>query len=34
MTVVRSRWLDAKTYFPDRPVADFLKALRDAAASP
>jgi hypothetical protein len=32
MAVVRSRWLDAKTYFPDRPVADFLKALRDAAA--
>ena len=34
MAVVRSRWLDAKTYFPDRPVADFIKALRDAAASP
>jgi hypothetical protein len=34
MAVVRSRWLDAKTYFPDRPVADFLKALRDAASSP
>jgi hypothetical protein len=34
MAVVRSRWLDAKTYFPDRPVADFIKAVRDAAASP
>jgi hypothetical protein len=34
MAVVRSRWLDARTYFPDRPVADFLNALRDAAASP
>lgn len=34
MAVVRTIWMDAKTYFPDRPVADFLTALRDAAASP
>jgi hypothetical protein len=34
MAVVRSIWHDAKTYFPDRPVAEFLKDLRDAAASP
>ena len=33
MAVVRSIWHDAKTYFPDRPVADFVKAVRDAAAS-
>jgi hypothetical protein len=31
MAVVRSRWLDADTYFPDRPVPEFLQALRDAA---
>lgn len=31
MAVVRSIWLDAKTYFPDRPVPEFLQALRDAA---
>ena len=30
--VVRSIWRDAKTYFPDRPVAEFLQALRDAAS--
>jgi hypothetical protein len=34
MAVVHTIWTDAKTYFPDRPVADFVKALRDAAASP
>jgi hypothetical protein len=34
MAVVQSIWLDAKTYFPDRPVPDFIKAVRDAAASP
>jgi hypothetical protein len=31
--VVHSSWPDAKTYFPDRPVAEFLKALRDAATA-
>jgi hypothetical protein len=31
--VVRSIWPDAKTYFPDRPVAEFLQALRDAATA-
>jgi hypothetical protein len=34
VAVVRTIWTDAKTFFPDRPVADFVKALRDAAASP
>lgn len=28
---VRSIWRDATTYFPDRPVPEFLEALRDAA---
>ena len=31
MAVVRTVWRDAKTYFPDRPVDEFLRALRDAA---
>jgi hypothetical protein len=31
--VVRSMWREAKTYFPDRPVPEFLDALRDAARS-
>lgn len=31
MAVVRSIWGDAKTYFPDRPVPEFLEALREAA---
>lgn len=34
MAVVRSIWRDAQTYFPDRPVPDFLQALRDAARAP
>jgi len=29
--VVRSIWPDAKMYFPDRPVSEFLQALRAAA---
>lgn len=33
MAVVQTIWRDAKTYFPDRPVDEFLRALRDAAAS-
>ena len=33
MAVVRTIWQDAKTYFPDRPVDEFLRALHDAAAS-
>jgi hypothetical protein len=31
MAVVRSIWLDAKMFFPDRPVPEFIQALRDAA---
>lgn len=31
MAVVQTRWQDAKTYFPDRPVPEFLQALREAA---
>lgn len=31
MAVVRTIWQDAKTYFPDRPVPEFLEALRGAA---
>ena len=34
LAVVRTIWPDAKTYFPDRPVAEFVKALREAASSP
>jgi hypothetical protein len=33
MAVVRSIWLDAKTFFPDRPVPEFLQALREAATT-
>jgi hypothetical protein len=33
MAVVRSIWLDSKTLFPDRPVPEFLQALRDAAGA-
>jgi hypothetical protein len=29
---VRSTWRDASTYFPDRDLSEFLRALRDAAA--
>lgn len=29
--VVRSAWADAPTYFPDRPVSEFLETLRNAA---
>lgn len=31
MARVRTIWREATTYFPDRPVAEFLEALRDAA---
>ena len=31
--IVRSMWRDASTYFPDRPVPELLRALRDAAAA-
>ena len=33
MAVVRSIWLESKTFFPDRPVPEFLQALRDAAGA-
>ena len=29
--VVRSIWREAKTFFPDRAVPEFMQALRDAA---
>jgi hypothetical protein len=31
VAVVRSIWPDAQTHFPDRPVPEFLAALREAA---